>query len=730
VAVLYLATFASLRLYGLVPPLLALALMVAICALSTAIALLQNSRALAVIGFAGGFITPILVSTGQGNHVVLFSYYLLLNLAIMFIAFKRAWRLLNVVGFVMTFGIATAWGALRYQPENYASTQPFLIAFFLIYVATALLYARRQATKFALSASGAVDGTLVFGTPLAAFGLQAGLVGHWPFALAYSALALGGFYLVAAWLMARRIGNDARLLLESFAAIGLGFATLAVPLALDARWTAAVWAVEGAGIFWLGMRQSRWLPRAFGLLLQGIAALAFIASVDGGVTASLPFANPAFIGALLLALPAFAIAWWTRTPLQHAGGMFAKAYGEFEAVIEKPAFLIGFFWWCAAFAFEVARRVPGDGVYDAYAAIEPIWQTSLTLMAFVLSAFAAQRLGRRLQWPVARWPAYLTAPAVLALTLAIVIERDIVSLFGSMIFGAGFLTPLLTLRHADADAPKTWFNWMHALTAWTVMLAVANALDFLVVAGGLQNTSWASVVFLVTATGVLGLLAVLPQRATLAARWPFDRFGRSYQWLAAVPLAALVFIGALVTAAVSRGNAAPLPYVPLLNPTDLAIALALGAIMLWIRKLRDAPFVTPEWIDGVVPKAALAFAGFIAINTVWLRVAHHFGGVPWDAGSLSGSFLVQTGYSILWTLLALGLMVFAHRRALRAPWTVGAGLLGLTVAKLLLVDLSNSGGGERIVAFIVVGVLVLLIGFFAPLPPATHRAQPAPEAAA
>jgi hypothetical protein len=79
---------------------------------------------------------------------------------------------------------------------------------------------------------------------------------------------------------------------------------------------------------------------------------------------------------------------------------------------------------------------------------------------------------------------------------------------------------------------------------------------------------------------------------------------------------------------------------------------------------------------------------------------------------------VQAGFSILWTLLALALMVGAHRRALRAPWMLGAGLLGLTVLKLFVIDLSNRGGSERIVVFIAVGLLMLVVGWFAPLPPA------------
>ena len=126
---------------------------------------------------------------------------------------------------------------------------------------------------------------------------------------------------------------------------------------------------------------------------------------------------------------------------------------------------------------------------------------------------------------------------------------------------------------------------------------------------------------------------------------------------------------------------------------------------------------------------AVAALAFIALNTVWLRIAHHFFGVYWRLDALFGSFVVQTGYAILWTLLALSLMVIAHRRVQRPLWLVGAGLLGLVVLKLLTIDLSNVGGAERIIAFIAVGVLMLVVGYFAPLPPKS-TANPGPELAA
>ena len=70
----------------------------------------------------------------------------------------------------------------------------------------------------------------------------------------------------------------------------------------------------------------------------------------------------------------------------------------------------------------------------------------------------------------------------------------------------------------------------------------------------------------------------------------------------------------------------------------------------------------------------------------------------------------------MWTVTALVLMWLSARRAWRLPWLVGAVLLAAVVAKLLLVDQSGTGTVTRIVSFIGVGVLMLVIGYVAPLP--------------
>jgi uncharacterized membrane protein len=105
-----------------------------------------------------------------------------------------------------------------------------------------------------------------------------------------------------------------------------------------------------------------------------------------------------------------------------------------------------------------------------------------------------------------------------------------------------------------------------------------------------------------------------------------------------------------------------------------------------------------------------------------LRTMHHWHGVPWRLHALTADTAVQAAVSIFWTMLALGAMLWATRRGLRVLWFCGAVLMGVVVAKLFLVDLVRVGTVARIVSFLVVGGLMLVIGYFSPLPPKDKEA--------
>jgi uncharacterized membrane protein len=141
-------------------------------------------------------------------------------------------------------------------------------------------------------------------------------------------------------------------------------------------------------------------------------------------------------------------------------------------------------------------------------------------------------------------------------------------------------------------------------------------------------------------------------------------------------------------------------------------AVALLVLLRW-PSARWTPVALPDatrWALG-------AWLGFVALNGVIARSTHVFGGVPFDLPSLWASAPFQMAVSITWTLLALVVMLLATRAKQRPVWIVGGGLLGAVVAKLFAVDLDGSGTVARFVSFIVVGTLMLLIGYLSPLPP-------------
>jgi uncharacterized membrane protein len=104
-----------------------------------------------------------------------------------------------------------------------------------------------------------------------------------------------------------------------------------------------------------------------------------------------------------------------------------------------------------------------------------------------------------------------------------------------------------------------------------------------------------------------------------------------------------------------------------------------------------------------------------------VRGFHHYAGVPFRFDAWVRSLAVQTGLTLLWSAISLVTMWLAARRGLRVAWLAGATLLAAVVIKLLLVDLSGSGTVTRIVSFIGVGVLMLVIGYVAPLPSTKDR---------
>ncbi|WP_260962011.1 DUF2339 domain-containing protein [Pseudomonas citri] len=940
IAVLYLTVFAAMRLHPLLDSKAALGLLVAVTVFSAILAVTQNALGLAAAAALGGFAAPILTSTGSGNHVALFSYFILLNAGILAIAWFKAWRLLNLIGFVGTFGIGFAWGLRSYRPELLWSTEPFLILFFLIYLAIGLLFTRRKlletsdtledASREALLRWSArqgdyVDGTMLFGPPLVGFGLQFALVQHFEFAAAFSALALGVLYMGLARIL---MGGRALLLAETCLALGVIFASLAIPLGLDARWTSAAWAVEGAGIFWLGLRQRRPLARAFALLLQLGSALAFISGLrpgegsllDGAPLGALmlgiallftfdqlrraapehssnwerqglPVLAVLGLGFLYLLAPLFffthvtAIAWalaglatlfvglrlqsrtflFTAFAVQLLGGALfllrlQSNAGDSAAVLSAgwngllSASLIGLAliggmllaarddmvrndvrllrglsvvllaglvlinlavlfvlpWqtasgvWAASglliiwlslylkqrvsFVFGLllqllggaAFLVAGPGLLGALdseglrplahngfwtplvlglAALVGAWRLQRGHAAAVFEALSLRRLSELLLvWGAGWWalawisevlrfaPENLQGAWLLALAAISVAVWSVLALrlqwsalgllctllmpaagcvlvatghsryhpaadFGWLAWLAVFAVHFLSLKRLAPMLPAQVRSTAHVLGCWLLMAVLMLELRYGLLLLSEQYNAWRWLAWAIL-PGLYLVLMATPR----SWPWPVSAQPREYRLYAAAPMALLMLGWFWLTNTFSDGTAEPLPYVPLLNPLELGLLFALFGVYVWARNAMAQS--TGRWArTGHIAQSVAGVSLFAFFTALVMRSAHQWMGVPFELDALLESMFVQAGLSLVWTLIALGLMIGGHLRHRRDVWLVGAVLIAVVVAKLFFVELSNRGGLARIVSFIGVGVLLLVVGYFAPLPP-------------
>jgi uncharacterized membrane protein len=212
---------------------------------------------------------------------------------------------------------------------------------------------------------------------------------------------------------------------------------------------------------------------------------------------------------------------------------------------------------------------------------------------------------------------------------------------------------------------------------------------------------------------LLVALLILFGRERLA--WPMQRYWSAYL-AAAVAMIAAQLLMTCVAGLDDPGDPSPLPYIPLLNPFDLLTLAGLVVALYLIQTVRS----TSDWFARDLYRSALVTWGitaFLLSTIAVVRATHHFSSVPWDGISLSNSVSVQSSLSIYWAILGLGGMVFGARRLTRWIWMIGAGLMLLVVAKLFLVDLGNTGTVARIVSFLGVGVMLLVVGYFAPAPP-------------
>ena len=689
IAVLYLTTYVAHAVYDLLPASVAAVSVIIITVGAGVLAVALDSRSLAVLGIIGGFLAPVLAYSDAEDHVLVFGFYVILSAAIVAVAWFKIWPELNLLGLGFTVGLTAFWLLYRYEEEGWATTQPLIALLIILYMTIPLLMAARRPPDI----KDPMTSPLIFGVPFIGLGFQFLLTDHFEYGTAISAVSLAVILGVFA-VVAHRFGKASRVLVEVYLALAMTFLAIAAPLVFDTQYTSVVWALQGAMLVWVGLRHHLFIFVVGGGVLQLLSGSVFLSHVFD----SLPYPdgttvliNGYFLGAALLALTGL-----------FTSRIIDRREDLFKGSKDVPWFFLfwGLGWWLLGGLVEIISQVPEDARLSV----------SIVFVAVSLGGMA-------LAAPLIRWPRLITCGVLLlpalssALILALALQDHPFESSGWAAWIVALVVYYSVLRLRGSEFPQV-VTAMHATGYWVLAVLLGTEVHWQVdrIAAGV----WPITAALATVLALVG--------GTLLARdglgWPLRARWRTYLMVCAGPVVLALALIVLSINLTSNGKAAPLTYLPLLNPLEILTVLVVVVALAW-KRLADSEtdhqledFVAGNWAPG------LAIAGFVLLTMTVARTVHHWTGVPFDFESMTSSTTLQASLSIVWGLAGLTGMLVGGRSARRIVWVGGASLMGVVVVKLFLFDLSNTGTVARVVSFLGVGLLLLIVGYFAPVPPA------------
>lgn len=251
IAVFYFTIGIAFHSYHLFGQTAAFLLMVGITAFSCLISLSYNRKELAVLSLIGGFAVPFMVSTGQGNYVVLFTYILILNIGILALAYYKKWGIINILSYVFTLILYGAWLFKDLEEKNphYLGALGFGFAFYFVFILINIINNLRTKGLFSPIELGilASNTFLFYAAGMAVF------EHYHPELKGLFTTSIGLLNLVYAWFLFKKFGQD-KTAVYLLIALTLTFITLAIPIQFEGNSITLFWAAEAAMLMGLAQK--------------------------------------------------------------------------------------------------------------------------------------------------------------------------------------------------------------------------------------------------------------------------------------------------------------------------------------------------------------------------------------------------------------------------------------------------------------------------------------------
>ncbi len=251
-AIFYFTIALAFHTYGLFSQTAAFIIMVVITIFAVVLSILYDRMEIGIIAAVGGFLTPFLVSTGEGNYIVLFTYLSILNAGLIVLAYYKRWRVLNFIAFVFTEAIYLSWIGSRAGETGFSYTGTFIFGcvFYAMFVLMNVIHHVSRGSRLT-----AFDFIILLSVNLCFYSAGIYLLGNGGMA-DYKGLftaSLGVINLVLGWIFFKQSKAD-RNFIYLIIAITVTYISLAGPVQLNGHYITLFWAAETVALLWLYQR--------------------------------------------------------------------------------------------------------------------------------------------------------------------------------------------------------------------------------------------------------------------------------------------------------------------------------------------------------------------------------------------------------------------------------------------------------------------------------------------
>jgi uncharacterized membrane protein len=674
--ILYLSLYAAFNVYDILSRPVAFLGMVIVTAIGVFLATRHNAPSLACFAQLGGFITPLLLSSGQNSPHTLFIYLAILNIGILVIARWKLWRFLNFTSLFGTALIYFLWFLKYYTPGQLAIAEGYASLFFIIFFGISLVQHFIQKSK-----QDETDLAFLTLNPILYFLISYRLINNSiPEFMGIFTALLAALYLFSAFLVRKKEPEYFRFQ-QFFLGIGFVFAVLAVPIQFDKIWITVFWAAEALAMVFVGFQMRSSYLRVFAQLLF-LGTIFRLLSFDRVLSATAgAWFNERFLVSIFLIL-CLAVSTWLYK-LKRAE-ISTEENGIFSFLLIESAFV--FF---AAGTFEIND-------FSERWLISLFW--SLTAVMISAVAFSLKNFAARI------FALIVMVAAILKLVLidsgpgrdsqSWLNTRFFISLIIILVIASFlYLYKIFKNRLKESEFSMSSSGFLlaiYAISIWTLSLEIAS----------FHPKFWLPICWSLCA--VLGCILAFSQKNNIL------RF-TVYATLVLIFFRLIGFDNKILS---YEG------YDPIFNTRFLAFvvgAIAFGIISFMLSKNKEK--LLGDELRLAKPSL------FLGMNflLLWLLSSEIIDYLKAELSQLSlfekrAQFkhfenLRNTALSVGWTLYAITSLIIGIFKKAASSRFLAIFLFGIVVFKVFLFDTANLNNFYRFVSFITLGLILLLAGY-------------------